>query len=450
MALIERVSGTDLLELATDLPDAPKQVGMVLLLESPLDLHLLRTTLAERIAAVPRLRQRLKSVPFGCGRPIWVDDPRFDIQNHVTMASCPAPGDETALLSAVAGFVQDRLAMDGPLWRATLLTGLANGGAALALVVHHVLTDGIGGLAMLSGLLDSTTPLDGTTLLEGTTPAAAPPPFPRPAPTTFALLADAQRSRLKTIARLPALAVLLARAVAELTAGRTPRLPQSSLNQPTGPERALAVATTNLQSVRTAAHACDATVNDAVLTAVAGALRTVLAKRGETTSTFVVTVPISARRRTTATHVGNAVGIAPVGLSATGDLVERLTTTARTTRARRTSHPGASAALLAPLFRLIAKLGLLHWFIDHQRMTNTFVTNLRGPGTPATILGTPIRRVLAVPGIAGNITVAFAAFSYAGTLELTILADPTTRPDLHDLKASLQTELDDLTMLATR
>ena len=449
MAVIERVSGVDLLELATDLPDAPKQVAMVLLLERSMDLELLRSTLAERIVAVPRLRQRLKSVPLGCGRPIWVDDAGFQIQNHVTMASCPAPGDETALLSAVAGLVRDRLPMNGPLWRATLLTGLADGGAALMLVVHHVLTDGIGGLAMLGSLLDGPAPPDSTTPLDGTAPPAAASPFPRPLPTTFALLADAQRNRLKSIARLPALAVLMTRAVAELTAGRTPRLPQSSLNQPTGPERALAVATTDLQSVRTAAHACDATVNDAVLTAVTGALRTVLAKRGETTSTFVVTVPVSARRRTTAAHVGNAVGIAPVGLSATGDLVQRLTTTARTTRVRRTSHPGSSAALLAPLFRLIARLGLLRWFIDHQRMTNTFVTNLRGPETPATILGTPIRRVLAVPGITGNVTVSFAAFSYAGTLELTILADPTTWPDLHDLKTSLQTELDDLTAVTT-
>src|SRR5690348_15562874 len=121
---------------------------------TPLDLAVVRGVIADRVRGVPRMRQRLVDAPFGCGRPFWIDDPRFDVREQVRSIRCAAPGDEQALLAAVAGAVTMPLPRTRPLWSATLVTGLAEGRSALVMVFHHVLADGIGGLAVLARLVD--------------------------------------------------------------------------------------------------------------------------------------------------------------------------------------------------------------------------------------------------------------------------------------------------------
>ena len=102
--MIERTSPTDLVQLASDLPGSPMQVAAVLVLgaASGPELTAVRHAIGQSIHAVPRLRQRLIRTPFAGGRPIWVDDPDFDIRHHVGAVRCPAPGDETALFGVVA------------------------------------------------------------------------------------------------------------------------------------------------------------------------------------------------------------------------------------------------------------------------------------------------------------------------------------------------------------
>jgi diacylglycerol O-acyltransferase len=157
-----------------------------------------------------------------------------------------------------------------------------------------------------------------------------------------------------------------------------------------------------------------------------------------------VSVPVSGRRTATAAHLGNEVGVIPIELPATGDPVQRLEAIARATReAKQTSSP-ASTAVLGPIFRVLARLGIFRWCTDRQRLVHTFVTNLRGPGARLSFLGAPITDVLAVAGITGNVTVSFAVLSYAGTLGITVIADPEACPDLDVLSDALQVELDRL------
>jgi diacylglycerol O-acyltransferase / wax synthase len=433
-AVIERTSPIDLMELASDLPGSPMQVAAVLVLgtASGVDLAAVRDSIGERLLAVPRLRQRLARTPFGAGRPVWVDDPDFDIRHHVTTVRCSAPGDETALLGVAATAVTRRLPANRPLWSATLVTSLADGGAALIVVLHHVLADGIGGLAVLARLVDGA-------------PTAPAVDFPRPSPDRRALFLDAFGTRLRALTHLPAGIRHLSSAVAELAASGTAGPPRSSLNQPTGPDRSLAVARADLASVRRVAHAHGATVNDVVLTAVTGALHAVLQDRGESVDRFVVSVPISARREATAGRLGNQVGVMPVPVTATADPHQRLTTIADTTRHRKPAGPSASAALLGPAFRSLARLGAMRWFVDRQRLVTTLVTNLRGPDHRLSFLTAPITDVIPVSPITGNVTVAFAVLSYAGTLVVTVIADPQHCPDLPVLVTHLQSELDLLT-----
>jgi diacylglycerol O-acyltransferase / wax synthase len=100
--VIERASPSDRAFLAMDSGEVPEQFGVILMLDTAagLDLDRARRLIAERVVAVPRLRQRLVRVPLGCGGPIWVDDPGFDIGRHVRAVACREPGDEPALLDA--------------------------------------------------------------------------------------------------------------------------------------------------------------------------------------------------------------------------------------------------------------------------------------------------------------------------------------------------------------
>jgi len=433
-ALIERASPTDLMQLASEVPGSPMQVAAILVLGTPpaVDINAVRDAIGQRIHAVPRLRQRLVRAPFGGGRPVWVDDPGFDIGDHVNAVRCPAPGDEAALLGLAAEIMVRGLPGNRPLWSATLVTLLSDGRAALVVTLHHVLADGIGGMAVLARLVDGA-------------PTTLDTVFPRPPPGRRALFLDAAGTRLRALGHLPAKARQLRSAVAELATGGVAGPPRSSLNRPIGAHRGLAVARADLARVRRLAHAHGATVNDVILTAVTGALHAVLQQRGEDIDRFVISVPISGRRSATAGHLGNEVGVMTVPVTVAGDLHQRLATIAGTTRCRRPANPGASAALLGPVFRTLAWFGVFRWFVDRQHLVTTMVTNLHGPDVRLSLLAAPITEVIPVSPITGNVTVGFAVLSYAGTLTVTVIADPLCCPDLPALLAHLQSELDLLT-----
>lgn len=403
---IDRTSANDMVSLTSGM-----QVGAVIVLErDPGDVESL---LSDRIRTVPRLRRRLVRTPFGCGRPVWVDDPGFDITKHVGKVVCPAPGNEAALLDIASSLVIRPLSRSSPLWSATLVTGLAENRTALILVFHHVLSDGIGGLAVLANLVDGA-------------PHTESAPFPAPAPTRRELAKDAWTARLRLPGRV------------SFAGLQWPsRSARCSLNQPTGPRRQQTMAHAGVSRLHAAAHRCGGTVNDALLSAVMGALGTVLTRRGNHVDKLVVSIPVSTRRSTTAAHLGNSTGVMPVALPTGGNPRSRLTRIAAITRAHKKSVTSAT-----PIFRMLTMLGIANWFMNHQRLVHTFVTNVRGPDHPMCLGGAPIVGLIPLSATTGNVTVAFAALSYADTFTITVVADPDHVPDLLVLTEALQAELD--------
>lgn len=424
------------MSLAADSGSAPMQVGAILALsmEAGQTPALLLDRLAQRIRAVPRLRQRLVRVPAGCGLPIWMNDDRFDQAQHLVMVRCPAPGGEEAVLRIAADTLVTPLPQDRPLWIAKLVTGIDQDPhhAALVFVFHHVLTDGIGGLAVLQTLAG---------------PGREAEPGEEPAPPVSALLlaADNARNHLKGLARLPASLRRLAAGTWELRVPGRNSLARTSLNRPTGPRRQLAVLRFSLATVKSAARAEGATVNDLILTAAAAALNQLLLGRGESIEEFVISVPFSARRQTTINHLGNQNGVIPVPVPATGPAGRRLAAVAAATRAAKRQPPGASSALLGPLSRFLARIGRFRYVIDHQRLVHTFVSDLRGPEQVMHLTGARVTGITPLGAISGNVTVAFAVLSYAGTLTITAIADPEACPDLAELCEALTREIHDMT-----
>lgn len=415
---LQRTSANDLMSLATDSAAAPTQVAAILVLDRPLEPAALRGALADRITAVPRLRQRLQRAPLGCGRPVWVDDAGFAIDRHIVERRCPGPGDRAALLKVAAAVATRPLLRHRPLWSITLVTEPGGNCSALILVIHHVLADGVGGLAALALLVDGT-------------PTAPEIPFPAAPPTRWELFADVTASRWDFLRGWRGHLRLVGLAVAELRGSRVGHPTRCTLNQPTGPHRQLAVAHADLAALSLIGHGHDATINDVLLTAVAGTLEKVLQHRGESADSLVLAVAVSGRRDSAATPLGNQVGTMLVGVSTHGGSENRLAAVARTTRLRRRSEGrGASTILLAPAFRMLARLGILRWFVNRQRLVTTFVTNLHGPVAPVTFLGAVVTDIVPVTSMTGNVTVSFAALSYAGTLTVTVIADPDHCPDL--------------------
>ena len=433
---VDRASPADLMQLATDVGPAPMHVGAVLVLAAGPGFSVAEAQrlLGERIHAVLRLRQRLRRAPLGCGRPFWADDPAFDLRHHVRQLPCPPPGDERALLKVAAAVTGAPLPRSRPLWSATFVTGLAGGGTGLVIVMNHVLADGIGGLAILARLVDESPGL----------PSGHPERarFPVPAPGARTLAADAWAGRARRLTHPASSVRTIRQGLAELGGTRPPRrLPATSLNRPTGPQRRIDVVAADLATVRDLGHAHGGTVNDVILAAIAGALRALLASRGEQLDLVTVSVPVSARQVATGGQFGNQVGVMPVALPADGDLAARVTRIAAITRERKTAARGSSAAVLGLPFRLLAPTGLLRWYINRQRLIHTFATNLRGPAEPLTFAGAPVQAVIPIPNTTGNVTVTFGALSYAGTLRITVLSDPSRMPDAAVLTATLRQEL---------
>ncbi|RBM22561.1 hypothetical protein DI005_05300 [Prauserella sp. PE36] len=429
-ATVERMGTGDLMTLASDLGVPPMQIAGILVLDggAALDVDAVRKAIAERVRGVRRFRQRLVRTPPGFGRPYWTDHAGFRVDDHVRHVHCPEPGDDTALLAVATDAVTERLPRDRPLWSATFVTGLAGGDAALVFVLHHVLTDGIGGLAALARIADGI-------------PAPDDPAFPRRPPGRWQLLTDATRDRVRALRGLGAVPRRVRGALRELRLRETSSAPRSSLNRPTSPNRRFAVARADVKALRATARTHGGTLNDAVLAAGTGALHGLLRARGEHVDNLVVSMPVSTRGRDAGAHLGNHAFSVPIELPAAGDTLERLTSIAWLTRRRVGVARGASGRLVSPVFRLLARLKLLQWFVDHQTVLSTSITYLRGPSARLSFLGAPIREVIPISTVKGNMTVSFVALSYGGRLTVTAVTDPEQVTDLPVLMDALRDEL---------
>lgn len=431
--LLERASASDRAFLAMDNGQVPEQFAVILALDEARELDLLHVQrlLSERVTAVPRLRQRLVRTAPGCGGPIWADDPDFDIRNHVRELPCRAPGDEDALLETALPEIVAPLPRDRPLWAVRLVTGIEHGRAALVVVLHHTVADGVAGLAVLASLVD-----------EGARRVDV--PFPRPVPGSALLARDILATRLRALRDVRRSWRLLRASMAGGGGFHPPRVADSSLSRRTGPRRRITVVRTAHAPLRDAAHRLGATTNDAVLVAVARALHAVLRGRGERLDRVTITVPVSGRDDSDTRALGNMVSPMIVTVRATGSPEAALQEVHTAVGAHKTEASGPPPiALLGWLFRPLAALGGYRWYMNHQHRFHTLVSHLRGPDHPLHFAGCPVTSATPV-GVAegGNVPVYFEVLSYAGTLTVAVVADPDHFNELRVLADHLRDELD--------
>src|SRR6478609_2732583 len=184
MSNADRLTGLDASFLALEKDGAHMHVGSVLVFEGPAPTYDEFATHIERgLHLVPRYRQRLAFPPFGASRPVWVDDPYFNVGYHVRHTALPAPAGEDQLRRLAGRVFSQQLDREKPLWEIWLVDEVGDDRFALICKTHHALVDGISGVDILTVLFDITP--------DPPEPEPAPPWAPRPMPSGADLLASA-------------------------------------------------------------------------------------------------------------------------------------------------------------------------------------------------------------------------------------------------------------------
>jgi diacylglycerol O-acyltransferase / wax synthase len=416
--------------------------------------------IAGRLHLVPRYRQRLAFVPFNQGRPVWVDDPHFNIAFHVRHTALPSPGGEAQLRRLAGRVFSQALDRARPLWEIWLVEGLADGRFALLSKTHHALVDGVSGVDIATVLFDTSPD-----------PMPVAPPetewVPRPLPTGAQLLADALLERatapseivrgVRATLRGPRkVAGRVGRAVGGMTAMARAGLnasPNSLLNVRIGPHRRFTWVRGDLAQFKAIKNALGGTVNDVVLAVVAGGLGRYLRNHGAATEDTVLRamVPISVRADVERGALGNRVAAMwaplPVGLT---DPVQRLLSISRDMDGIKESGQAVGAQVLTELSgfappTIVAQAARLQ---ARQRLFNLVVTNVPGPQFPLYMLGRELDAMFPMVPLAENQALGIAIMSYDGQLNFGLNADYDAMPDLETLADGLRASIDELTAAA--
>ena len=445
---VDRLTAEDQLMLAWD-DRWPQDVGALALLDGSslidpvggIRLDAVRAAIESRLHLVPRSRQLIHYPRRGLGGPFWLDAPDFDLGRHVQVLPLPADSGETTFLNAVERLRRQRLDRSRPLWELWLLPGLSDGRVGLFVRMHHAIGDGRAALSMLAAFLDADPAIP-----------AAPAPWwtPEPPPSARQLLGESVLRRLTGLAgalsvfarpRTTARQVLDALPAARELLADNPA-PKTSLDRVVGPDRNLAVIRSGLADVRRIARSYDATVNDVLLAATAGGLRALLRSRGEQVDGLMVPiyVPVSLRRRLRGPVQGNLIAqmVVPLCLGVS-DPGERL----RQIAAETVQRKARSRTSLGTMFRGRIASRLLLKAIKRQRV-NLTSASLPGPRRPLYLAGAQMLEVFPMLNLIGWVALGVGALTYAGRLDVCIIADRDAYPDIDIVAAGVRGELEAL------
>jgi diacylglycerol O-acyltransferase / wax synthase len=416
--------------------------------------------IGSRLHLVPRYRQRLAFVPFEQGRPVWIDDPHFSVTYHVRHTALPRPGGEDELKRLAGRVFSQALDRSRPLWELWLVEGLSGGRFALLSKTHHALVDGVSGVDIATVLFDTSPE-----------PMPVAPPdhewIPRPLPTGAQLLADALLERATVPAEImrgvratmrgprqvagrmgEALVGVGAMAWAGLNAA-----PPSVFNVKIGPHRRFTWVRGDLDEFKSVKNALGGTVNDVVLTVVAGALGRYMRMHGEATEEVELKamVPVSVRADVERGALGNRVAAMwaplPVGMT---DPVQRYLKVRRAMDGIKESGQAVGAQVLTQLSgfappTIMAQAARLQ---ARQRLFNLVVTNIPGPQFPLYLLGRELEALYPMVPLAENTALGIAIMSYNGQLNFGLVSDYDAIGDLEALAEELVASIDELVAVA--
>lgn len=461
---LERLSAVDASFLANETPVSHMHVGAVVVLEGPPPpFEDLLDSLRSRLHLVPRYRQKLACPPLASGRPLWVDDPSFNLEYHVRQTALPRPGSERQLMRLVARIMSQQLDRTKPLWETWLVEGLEDGRVALISKTHHALIDGVSGVDLAQVMFDlHPVPREIDADAEGLAPWT-----PRPEPSASELVAGGvaglaraglgiAAGALGALAR-PQSALAQIREAAEglgeiVWAGMNPA-PATPLNVEIGPHRRFVGVRCRLADFKKVKDAFGGTVNDVVLAVVSGALREWLRSRGVRTEGLELRalVPVSIRAEHEHGQMGNRIaamrGPLPVYVK---DPLTRLELVRVGMDGLKESKQAVGAEVLAGVQNfapptILAQAARINF---STRLFNLIVTNVPGPQFPLYVQGREMLEVFPVAFLPTDHALAIAIMSYNGGLNFGLLGDYDALPDIDRIADGLAASLAELVALA--
>jgi diacylglycerol O-acyltransferase len=460
---LDRLTAVDASFLAQEGPASHMHIGGLVICEGPAPgyeemLDHIRT----RLHLVPRYRQRLAQPPLETGRPLWVDDPTFNLEYHVRQTALPSPGSEDQLMRLVARIMSQQLDRSKPLWEMWIIEGLDDGGFALISKTHHALIDGISGVDLATVMFDLTP-------VPPEVPHSDQPWQPHHEPTGAELVAGGALGLAKAAVGGVAGALNMVRnpqatlralgeaaeGVGEVAwAGLNPA-PATPLNVEIGPHRRYRVVRNRLVDFKEVKDAFGGTVNDVVLTVVSGALRDWLHSRGVRTEGLELRalVPVSTRAKDEQGHLGNRItvmrGPLPVYI---GDPIARLRAVKASMDGLKESKQAVGAEVLTGVQSfapptILAQASRLNF---STRLFNLIVTNVPGPQVPLYVRGREMHDVFPVAFLPKGHSLAIAIMSYNGQMNFGLLGDYDALPDLDRIGDGIEASLAELLALARR
>ena len=457
----ERLSAQDSMFLHIEAPHQPQHVGSLGIVGGgPLHdeagrfrLDDVREHIAGRLHLVPRFRKRIMNVPLDQGRPVWVDDERFDLAYHVRLTALPKPGSEAQLLALFTRIQSHLLDRRRPLWELWFVEGLEGDSVAIIQKTHHCLVDGISGVDVATVLFD---------LGPEVVTVDAPPwrPVPPPSGPQLAIESVVERAvepaelvrSVRAAFRGPREVLGRAAEVAKVLASSTGQAPKMPWNAPISPHRRwepIRVPLAEVKAIKDAATA-DARIgrrvslNDVVLAAVTSGLREFLETRDQPPEPGLVLkamVPVTMRakeeREAAAAAGGAALGNRvsmmnadlPVG---TADPLERLKSISTSMAALKEggSAVGADTLIQMTNYAPPTVLSMASRLLVRTRAMNLTITNVPGPQFPLYCMGAEVREAFPYVPIVDGQALTVAVLSYNGQLGFGITGDREVLPDL--------------------
>ncbi len=451
---MKQLSGLDASFIYSDKPKAPQHIFTCLIYDTstaPGGRVTFKTILEHyrsRLHTSRVFRQKLVRVPFDLDHPYWIEDEDFDLEFHVRHIALPAPGDWRQLCIQLARLQSRPLDPNRPLWEVTVIEGLNNvegvprGGFAVMQKIHHAAIDGVTSLEIMSSVHDRTP--------DAVAPAIDSDWRPEHAPRPADLLARAARNSAARPARFARLMTRQAPGGARLQDQRLrqrlqiPRMvpaPRTRFSGSVSPHRVIEARRFDLDEIRRIkASVPGASVNDAAIAIVGGALRLYLDSKGELPETTLrVLVPISTRTAEQAGTAGNQVSamIADLGTDV-ADARERLVAVHESTKASKAAAEAVDARALSELSELmpgtLAVLGarLASQFDTATRtspVVNTVVSNVPGPQIPLYFAGARLVTFFGGAAVVDGMGLLHGVTSYCGELAISIVSDRDMLPD---------------------
>ena len=434
--------------LYVERPNETMHIGGCMVYEGEFSREYMVEQIAARMHLLPRYRQRVLFPPFLVSHPVWVDDPSFDLENHVEEVWIPEDGDHQVLARAAAEAYSGMLDRNRPLWKGILLRGIP-GHTAVVWKIHHAMVDGVSGVD-LSMVLSDLSPTDELPEPPAETWA------PKPLPDSLSLLQEAMQHRLGELSRSWSSTAfdamrpnLMADRMREMVAASTATLPAATpaprtiFNRPVSKERGFAWAQFSFPAMRAVKSALGGTVNDVVLTVLAGGIGRYLRERGQDPKGLELRAmcPVSMRQKDERGQLGNLVSnmIAPLFVGV-DDPVERLGKE-RDAMNRLKEAGQAKAFYQMTQFGervppLMAAIGATMPF--SQTLFNTVSTNVPGPMIPLYFGRHKLVDWLPLGIVSNNIGLFVAILSYNQRITLGMTVDAKLIPDAWRLAECLE------------